>query len=126
MEKLLMIGLAGACGALSRYGLSLGVHHACGAGFPYGTFIVNILGCFLFGFVWMLFGERLMGSDLLRLMALTGFMGAFTTFSTFSFETVQLIKDAEWILAVVNVTGQIILGLVGMVMGMMLGKYLFV
>lgn len=79
--------------------------------FPWGTLVVNGLGCFLFGIVWALAEERLVISGETRLILLTGFMGAFTTFSTFAFETGAFVRDSEWLLAVTNLIGQNVLGL---------------
>ena len=124
MQKLVWIGLLGAAGALARYGLAGAVQRATGAGFPWGTLAVNATGCFLFGVIWMLASERMLLSGETRLIVLVGFMGAFTTFSTFSFETAQLMRDAEWALALGNIALQNGLGLVAVFAGLSLGKVL--
>ena len=79
----------------------------------------------LFGVVWTLAEERLVISGQTRVLLLTGFMGAFTTFSSFAFETVQLARDGEMLLAVGNIVLQNVLGLLSMIAGMMLGRALF-
>ncbi len=81
---------AGAAGTLARYGLAGLMQRLLGESFPWGTLTVNALGCFLFGVVWMLAEDRLVISGQTRFVILTGFMGAFTTFSTFAFETAAL------------------------------------
>ncbi|MBI3811742.1 MAG: fluoride efflux transporter CrcB [Nitrospirae bacterium] len=124
MEKLIWIGLAGALGTFARYGLSGVVQRACGASFPCGTLAVNILGCFLFGLVWSLAEDRLLIRGEVRTVILIGFMGAFTTFSSFAFETAQLLRDAQWASAATNIAAQNVLGIVGLFLGLMAGRLL--
>lgn len=87
-----------------------------------GTFVVNIVGCLLFGFIWALADERMVISGETRFLILTGFVGSFTTFSTFSFETQALLRDAQWMLAVINIVGQPLLGIPAVLLGMALGR----
>jgi CrcB protein len=115
--------MAGAAGTLSRYWLGGLVQRICGESFPWGTLVVNGLGCFLFGFVWSLAEERLVISGETRFLILTGFMGAFTTFSTFAFETGEQLRDSEWLLALGNVAAQLILGLALVFLGTALGRW---
>lgn len=122
MQKLLWIGAAGALGAVARYVIGGLVQRIGGTGFPWGTLVVNILGSFFFGIVWSLAEERLLISGETRLIILTGFMGAFTTFSTFMFETSALLREAEWGIATLNLTGQNIAGLAFLFLGLALGR----
>lgn len=122
MQKLLLIGLAGALGALARYSLGGLVQRFTGATFPWGTFFVNIIGAFLFGLIWSLVEQRLVISVEARVIILSGFLGAFTTFSSFMFETSSLIGEAQWGLALLNVGGQIVLGLAAMFLGLAAGR----
>ena len=122
MIRLLLLFAAGGLGVLARYGLGGLIHRWLGTGFPYGTFVINILGCLMFGLVWSLAEERLVIGAETRFILLTGFMGAFTTFSTYAFETTGLMANSEWRLAVANVLGQTILGLLAVVGGMALGR----
>lgn len=124
MQRLLFLAVAGALGALARYGLVIFVQRQYVAVFPWGTFTVNTLGCFMFGLVWSIAEDRLLISDDMRLILLTGFIGAFTTFSTFMFESSQLMRDAEWMLTAGNILGQTILGLSLMFAGLALGRLL--
>ncbi len=125
VHKLALIAMAGAAGTLARYGLAQAVQRLSGPGFPTGTFAVNILGSLLFGLVWTLFEDRLpMGSEA-RMVLLTGFMGAFTTFSTFMFETSTLLRHGQWAYALFNVGGQTALGLLALASGMALAKLRF-
>lgn len=109
-----LIALAGAAGTLSRHAISVWVP---GERFPWGTWIVNGVGCFLFGLIWALVEERLVLNGEVRLIVLTGFMGAFTTFSTFAFETSRFMRDSEWVLAIANLIGQNSLGLLCVLLG---------
>ncbi len=120
MQKLFFLGCAGALGALSRYGLAGLVQRLAWGGFPLGTFVVNILGCFLFGFVWGLLEYRL-GAQF-RTVVLTGFMGSFTTFSTYAFESVTLMQHGQWLSALLNLAGQVVLGLALLLAGLALGR----
>ncbi len=120
--KLLFIGLAGAAGALARYALAGFVQRFGNGSFPFGTVVVNLLGCFLFGLVWALAEDRLIISSQMRIILLVGFMGAFTTFSTFAFETTQMLRDAQWFSAVVNLTVQNVIGILALIVGLRIGR----
>ena len=122
LHKMILLGGAGALGTLCRFGLSGLVQRLGGGSFPWGTLSVNVLGCFLFGLVWTLGEERMLVSGEHRLIILAGFMGAFTTFSTFAFESAQLLQDAEYLLAAGNLAIQNVLGLVSVILGIALGR----
>ena len=120
--KLLLIALAGGFGTLARYGLSGLVQRMTGATFPWGTFVVNVAGCFLFGLVWSLLEERLAVAGQWRAIVLIGFMGAFTTFSSFAYDSAGLMRDPQWGLAALNVIGQNALGLTCLFLGLAAGR----
>lgn len=122
MTKILLIALAGAFGTLCRYWLSGLAYDLLGRDFPWGTWAVNILGCFLFGLIWVLAEERGLMSAQARILILTGFMGAFTTFSTFVFESGGLIHDGQWLRLALNVGGQNIVGFAALYLGTGLGR----
>ncbi len=124
ISKLLWIGFAGALGTLARYGLAGFVQRLTPVGFPWGTFVVNVTGCFLFGFIWMLTAERFIIDPQIRVVVLTGFMGAFTTFSTYIFETGQLTRDTEWFSAFGNVAGQTVIGFAALFIGFTIARLL--
>lgn len=124
MRQWLWICFAGALGALARYSLTGLVQRLLGSSFPWGTFVVNVLGSFLFGLIWSLAEGRLTLTPQTRTIVLTGFMGAFTTFSTFMFETGGLMRDAQWTLAFGNVALQVIVGLVCLFVGLAVGQQL--
>ena len=122
MKTLLLLALAGGAGTLARYALSGFAQQLFRAGFPWGTLTVNALGCLMFGLVSALGEERLLIDPKTRVIVLTGFMGAFTTFSTFAFETGNLLRDSEWALALANIAGQNLLGLVCVFAGFALSR----
>jgi CrcB protein len=121
-RKLLALAVAGTLGTLARYGLGGLVQRLHESAFPWGTLVVNALGCFLFGVVWALAEERLVISGETRLVLLVGFMGAFTTFSTYAFETGAMLRDAEWLLAASNLLAHNLLGIACFFVGVALGR----
>lgn len=123
-QRLLLIAFAGALGTLARYGLSGVVQKLFGGDFPWGTFVVNMLGCFMFGVVWTLADERLVISQDQRVVMLGGFMGAFTTFSTFIFDTGSFVRTSQWMMATGNVLVQTAVGLVFLFFGILAGRAL--
>ncbi len=124
MIRLLAVAAAGALGALARYGLSGLVHRWAGPSFPWGTLVVNLLGCFLLGLLATLSVERWTLSATSRAAVLIGFLGAFTTFSTFSWETLQLLREGAVARALLNAAGSVLLGLVAAWAGYVLGSRL--
>jgi len=124
LTKTLYLCAGGAAGTLSRYWLSGVAQRLAGGSFPLGTFAVNMLGCLLFGTVWGFFESRLLPGSEVRLLVLTGFMGAFTTFSTYMFETAELVKLGQVAMALLNVVGQSAVGLALVLAGMALGRLL--
>ena len=95
VQKLLYLSLAGALGTLARYGLSGFINKTNSAPLPYGTLVVNLVGCFIAGLLWVLFENRWTITAETRLIVFVGFMGAFTTFSTLILESGELIHSAE-------------------------------
>lgn len=122
MYKILLLMLAGAVGTLTRYGLQGVVQKATGATFPWGTLAVNLTGCFIFGIIWALSEERLLIRPETRSVILIGFLGSFTTFSSFVFETSELLRDNQWGLALGNLATQNILGIAIFFVGLFLGR----
>src|ERR1700687_5392745 len=96
MQKVLLIGLAGFIGTLARYGLSGMVARRFGETFPAGTLVVNIVGCFLAGLLFYLLQERNLVSPATRTVVMIGFLGGFTTFSSFGLQTFTLLRDGEF------------------------------
>jgi fluoride exporter len=102
-QRLFLIGFAGLVGTLCRYGLSGLVARRFGETFPTGTIIVNVVGCFLAGFLYYLFQERFLVGEVVRTAVMIGFLGGFTTFSSFALQTLTLLKDGEVFLATLNI-----------------------
>ena len=108
----LLVGAGGFVGAIARYGLSGFVHRQLPlSNFPYGTLAVNLLGCLVIGLVLGLVESRQMFGPEFRTFALIGILGAFTTFSTFGYETFAMLRDGEHLRALLNVGLQVLLGL---------------
>ena len=122
--KLILIAAVGAAGTLSRYWVSGLTYQVMGSKFAYGTLAVNVIGCFLFGLVWALSEERMALSALARTVILVGFMGAFTTFSTFAFETMNYVRDSQYLLAFANVAVSCVLGFGAIVAGVWVARIL--
>jgi CrcB protein len=116
--QILLIALAGSVGALSRYGLSTLVLHISGDKFAFGTLTVNVLGCFLIGFVMHVAQTTDILSVDIKMAVTVGFLGALTTFSTFSHETYKYIEGTQWLLAGANVALNVILGLIATIIGL--------
>jgi len=115
--NLLLVGLGGFLGAISRYALSGFAQRFSTSGFPLGTLVVNTLGCLVIGFVGWLVVDRPAVSDNARLFISVGFLGSLTTFSAFSYETLALIKDELWLSAGANIALNVTLGLLAVVGG---------
>lgn len=118
----LFIGIGGFTGAIARYALGLWIGQRWGRSFPLGTFAINVSGSFLIGFLMPLLTERLIVNPQWRLLLVVGFLGAYTTFSTFEYETGALFKDGEWLFAAMNVILSVVLGFVALKLGEMLAK----
>ena len=122
MIKLLAIAVGGAVGALGRYLLSTFIYQRLGQEFPTGTLVVNVLGSLMMGFLFVLFIERMTVSADLRALLLIGFLGSFTTFSTFSMETVTLLGQTEYLKAAMNVLFSVLLCLAATWLGMIVAR----
>jgi CrcB protein len=121
--NLLFVGLGGFIGASLRYATGLFVgRFVPGAQFPYGTFVVNMLGCLLIGFLAGFSDSRQLMNDTSRAFVFTGMLGAFTTFSTFSYETMGLFQNGQTSPALTNLGLQIILGLLAVWSGIQVSK----
>ena len=107
----LAVALGGAIGATARYALAGFVHRFASPSFPWGTFIVNISGCFVFGLIAGLGDARGGLGSLTRAFLLIGILGGYTTFSSFTFETMGLLRSGQMPQAIANVVGQVVLGL---------------
>jgi len=120
--QLLAIAGGGALGAVFRFGISNGIYRLLGRDFPYGTLAVNVLGSLLMGVLFTLLVERMDVSAEWRAGVLVGLLGAFTTFSTFSFETLALFDAGAPLKALLNIIASVVLCLAATWFGMILGR----
>jgi fluoride exporter len=119
--NILLIAIGGALGSVARYAVSSFVQNAAPTLFPFGTFAVNVLGCSLFGVIAGAAEQRFVLGPEARALILIGLLGGFTTFSTFSFETLQLVRDGQLAWAAMNIAGQVAAGLAGLWIGFLIG-----
>ena len=125
MRVLILIALAGAVGAVSRYALSGWTYRILGDSFPYGTLAVNLIGCFLLGAVQQVGQITDLISQETRVVIAIGFLGALTTFSTFGYETLRQLEDGNWVAAIGNISAHLVLGLFSVWAGIVLGRLVF-
>jgi fluoride exporter len=118
----LIVFVGGGVGAALRYWMTGSVYRVLGAAFPYGTLLVNVLGSVLIGFCVALFDERFVVQPALRLFLTIGVLGGFTTFSTFSYETIALLQEGSWWLGTLNILGSVLTCLAGCWIGGVLGR----
>ena len=124
MIGVVAIVIGGALGSLCRYFMSMNIYLLLGKSFPYGTLAVNILGSIIIGSVYILAMEKITISEELRAGITVGFLGAFTTFSAFSIETMNLIESGEITKAGLNIILSVILCIVGCWLGMSITRQL--
>ena len=124
MLRVLFIGLAGLVGTLCRYWLSGVLARRYGETFPAGTLAVNVAGCFFIGFLFYMLQERYLVGQTARTVVLVGFLGGFTTFSSYGLQTFTLLRDGEFAYAAANVVASNLLGLLLVWGGYALAKLL--
>ena len=124
MEKYLFIGLGGFLGSIARFYIATIVHKFAGTEFPYGTLVVNVLGCFTIGLLITMFQEHFIQNSNIRLFLVIGILGGFTTFSSFSLDTIELIKVGEIAGAGINITLSLVGCLIATWFGIFIGEML--
>ena len=122
MIKYVMVGIGGFLGAVARFWLGGYIGNRMGTRFPYGTFIINCSGSFVIGFIVTLLAERTHWSPNWRYLIPIGFVGAYTTFSTFEYETFRALQEGSVIIAGLNVVASVLVGFVAVWMGVMAGQ----
>jgi CrcB protein len=122
MDKFLVISAGAVLGANARYWIADWAAQRFGANFPYGTLIINFLGSFLIGLFLTLVTERLMIDARWRLLISVGFLGAFTTFSSYMYESFNLLSKGQWLAGLINLFGSTVLGFLAVGLGVYLGK----
>lgn len=121
MKNVILVALGGGLGAALRYSAGLWLASKLGPGFPWGTFFVNVTGSFVIGVVLALASGGLLSSEA-RLFLAVGLMGGYTTFSSYSYETLAMISSGSVLPALVNVFGQLALGLSAVYAGVVVGR----
>lgn len=122
MNKLLLIALAGAVGTLARYGTgALLAEPSSRTGFPFGTLAVNLAGCFVMGLLQGYFIQRLVAPEY-RQALLVGFLGGYTTFSSYGWETTAFLRDGQWAMAALNIGANNVIGIPLVIVGYVLGR----
>ncbi|HWE83727.1 MAG TPA: fluoride efflux transporter CrcB [Terracidiphilus sp.] len=111
MQKYLLIALGGGLGSVARYWVGSTIGSRMGIRFPYGTLVVNLTACLVIGFTLTWLGERVEVSPAWRFMVAVGFIGAYSTFSTFEWETLQTLRSGAFLLAALYAGGSLVLGL---------------
>ena len=125
MLEIILVLFGGAVGTGCRYGLSSLIYSRIERpAFPYANLVINVSGSFAIGLLAELFDGRALGSSMTRAALLTGFLGVYTTFSSFSYETFSLIRDGEWFRATLNSVGSVLLGLAAVWLGVRLAQSL--
>jgi CrcB protein len=123
MRTVVAVGVAGFAGAVARYGIEGFVSERAGGAFPWGTLIVNISGSFVLGVLFAVLIEgRVLTPGWLRTSLTVGLVGAYTTFSTFTLETVRLIEERSYLLAATNAQGSLLVGLLAAYAGIVVGR----
>lgn len=124
MKPWLAVAVGGALGSLARFAVGNWVAAWLGSRFPYGTLLVNLLGCLLMGLLVVLIGERWALAPQWRAFVLVGLLGGFTTFSSFSLEAYTLLRTQQWLAALLYVAGSLLLGLLALAVGIVLARRL--
>jgi CrcB protein len=123
MSEILWVGLGGFIGANARYLLGGWIATRMGSAFPYGTFVINITGSFILGLTMGILEGNVLSSAM-RLAITIGFVGAYTTFSTWTYETIRLIENGSLLPATMNIAGSVMIGLLAVMGGLATGRLL--
>jgi CrcB protein len=122
MTKYWMVAIGGACGSVLRFWVGSYVSNRTGARFPAGTFLVNITASFLIGFLVTILAAKVSWSPQWRYLILIGFIGGYSTFSTFEFETFRIFQEGEFLIAGLNVLLSVVVGFFSVWLGVISGK----
>jgi CrcB protein len=120
--KYFLIGSGGFIGSVLRYWTSVNAYKIFGEKFPYGTFVVNVLGCLLIGFIVEISENRFLISPEVRSFLMIGFLGGYTTFSTFGYETFALLQDKDYLTALLNIILSVVLCIAAVWIGALIAK----
>ena len=125
MQHILLIGIGGALGAVSRYGIGMFIHRKLGHGFPHGTLAVNVIGCLIIGLLFHIIESTDESHRLWRSGMITGFLGALTTFSAFGFETVKCFQQGNPVAGAMNVALNVTAGVIAVCVGITVARVLW-
>ena len=120
--KIISVAIGGSLGAVARYLINISPLATAAGKFPLPTFLINISGSFLIGFLMVVFADKFEMNENVRLAVIVGFLGAFTTFSTFEMEIFGLVRDREFVTGFLYLFLSIFVGFVGVVAGVALGR----
>lgn len=124
MVNIVAIAFGAAVGANLRYGISTWANRRFGMSFPYGTLLINVLGCLLIGILFTLAANHLRLSEPLRLLLVTGLLGGFTTFSSFGYESYALFVTGDWMAAGMYIGSSVVIGLLAVFLGVGMVQWL--
>jgi fluoride exporter len=124
VSRLLFIGVGGALGSIARFEVTAFVQSRMGGPYPWGTFVVNVTGCLLMGVAMALLTARQPASEAWRYLVPIGFVGAYTTFSTFEVDLFSANASAAWFVSIAYLAGSVVVGYVALWAGMLLGRSL--
>jgi fluoride exporter len=124
LEKYLYIAIGGSLGSIARYWVGSTVSGRLGTRFPYGTFVINVTACVIIGFALTYLGKRVALNPALRFLIPVGFVGAYSTFSTYEWETLSTLRSGAFLLAVLYAVGSLLLGLLAVWGGSVLAEVL--
>ena len=122
LTKYLVVLVGGGIGSLTRYVASTAIMQRFGGAFPLGTFVINITGSFLIGLLMTMFTERLDWSPNWRLLLVTGFLGGYTTFSSYEYESLQALRHGTKWMGLANLVGSVIAGYIAVWLGALLAE----
>lgn len=122
MKNYFLVFTGGGIGASLRYWLSGAIHKILPASFPFGTLFVNLMGCFAIGFLMTILEEKFISDPSLKIFLTIGILGGFTTFSSFSFESIALLRDTEILFASLNIITSILGCLIATIIGILVGR----
>jgi CrcB protein len=122
MTRYLLVMLGGGVGAVARYAAASAIMTRTGGRFPLGTFLVNVSGCFLIGLLMTLLTERYNLDPHWRLLLVVGFLGGYTSFSSFEWETLTAVRDGAWLLGALNVGASVVIGYLAVWLGAVVAR----
>ena len=122
VSKIIFVALGGSVGAVARYLVNISPVAGIFGKFPFPTFLINVIGSFLIGFLMIVMADKVVVSDNFRMAVIVGFLGAFTTYSTFEMEIFGLVREREMLIALLYLVLSVMTGFFGVIAGVALGR----